>query len=82
MKKTRVFKPARAEKKPSARWRSRPRIQRARSRRFAEETVAALKALHERLYPESAEPNAFNAFGQPVVEPDEDRAAAFGRLAL
>ncbi|MBR8380734.1 hypothetical protein KDW20_33685 [Burkholderia cenocepacia] len=71
MKKTRVFKPVRAERKPSARWRGRPRIQRERSRRFALEAVAALKAFHERLYPEDAEPNAFNAFGQPVILPSE-----------
>ncbi|SAK33227.1 hypothetical protein [Burkholderia multivorans] len=84
MKKTRVFKPVRAERKPSTRWLFRPSVERERRRRFAEDCFASVKPLLELLYPESAEPNAFNAFGQPVVESVEDEAAriaAFGRLA-
>ncbi|VWB83281.1 hypothetical protein BLA13014_03841 [Burkholderia aenigmatica] len=71
MKKTRVFKPVRAGCKPSTRWLCRPSVERERWRRFAEDSFARVKALHERLYPEDAEPNALNAVGRPVFIPPE-----------
>ncbi|MDN7724903.1 hypothetical protein [Burkholderia gladioli] len=44
MKKVRVFKPARAEQKPSTRWHNRPRARRERVRINAERMVAAICA--------------------------------------
>lgn len=75
MKKIREFKPVRVERKPSTRWPSRPSVERERWRRFAEDSFGRVKALHERLYPEDAEPKAFNAFGQPVNERTDPKEA-------
>ncbi|AIO25086.1 hypothetical protein [Burkholderia cepacia] len=75
MKKTRVFKPVRVERKPSSRWLARPSVEREKWWRFAEDSFARVKALHERPYPEGAEPNAFNAFGQPVNERTDTKEA-------
>ncbi|WP_186101830.1 hypothetical protein [Burkholderia gladioli] len=53
MKKVRVFKPARAEQKPSTRWPARPSVQREKWRRFAEETFARMRTLNEALNSDS-----------------------------
>ncbi|MDC6130799.1 hypothetical protein PPH41_23310 [Burkholderia gladioli] len=63
MKKVRVFKPARAEQKPSTRWPARPSIQREKWRRFAEDSFARIRTFHAALYSDSqAEGESMNPF--------------------
>lgn len=50
MKKTRVFKPVRAELKPSARWLSRPSVERERWRRFAEDAIEQINEGARKIY--------------------------------
>ncbi|WP_146122092.1 hypothetical protein [Burkholderia multivorans] len=50
MKKTRVFKPVRAEHKPSTRWLSRPSVERERWRRFAESAIEQINESARKIY--------------------------------
>ncbi|MBU9618099.1 hypothetical protein KTE47_10845 [Burkholderia multivorans] len=84
MKKTRVFKPVRAELKPSARWRNRPRVLREeaerRGKRHAVELAEHLKAIYAQLYPEDAGLIPRSTL-EAELRAEEDRVGAFGRLA-
>ncbi|MDR9240749.1 hypothetical protein [Burkholderia multivorans] len=85
MKKIRVFKPVRAELKPSARWRNRPRVLREeaerRGKRHAAELAEHLKAIYAQLYPEDAGLIPRSTLEGEVLA-NEDRISAFARLAL
>ncbi|MBU9404006.1 hypothetical protein KTE13_30130 [Burkholderia multivorans] len=85
MKKTRVFKPVRAELKPSARWRNRPRVLREEAerhgKRHAVELAEHLKAIYAQLYPEDAGLIPRSTLEGEVLA-NEDRISAFARLAL
>ncbi|QPS45733.1 hypothetical protein I6G56_26690 [Burkholderia humptydooensis] len=66
MKKTRKFRPVRAEQKPSVRWLSRPSVERELWRRFAEQAAADVQVVREQPCPEEERRYAINDTGKPV----------------